>query len=59
MINFPEFQEYAHLGVDCLLLSAYPVDSVFEVKARAHAAINNYWPAMATPAQTTIYSTPS
>lgn len=53
-INFPElFQEYAHLGVDCLLLSAYPVDSIFEIKARAHAAINNYWLAMATPAQTT------
>lgn len=53
-INFPElFQEYERLGVDCLLLSAYPVDSIFEVKARAHAAINNYWLAMATPAQTT------
>ncbi|MBK3575847.1 carbon-nitrogen hydrolase family protein [Streptomyces sp. MBT65] len=53
-INFPElFVEYERLGVDCLLLSAYPVNSVFEVKARAHAAINNYWLAMATPAQTT------
>lgn len=53
-VNFPElFEEYERLGVDCLLLSAYPVDSVFEVKARAHAAINNYWLAMATPAQTT------
>ncbi|MEK8174175.1 carbon-nitrogen hydrolase family protein [Streptomyces sp. M19] len=53
-INFPElFTEYERLGVDCLLLSAYPVDSIFEVKARAHAAINNYWLAMATPAQTT------
>jgi predicted amidohydrolase len=52
-INFPElFEEYERLGVDCLLLSAYPVDSVFEIKARAHAAINNYWLAMATPAQT-------
>ncbi|MEU2619414.1 carbon-nitrogen hydrolase family protein [Streptomyces sp. NPDC007157] len=53
-INFPNlFEEYERLGVDCLLLSAYPVDSIFEVKARAHAAINNYWLAMATPAQTT------
>ncbi|MFE3032896.1 carbon-nitrogen hydrolase family protein [Streptomyces canus] len=52
-INFPEvFAEYERLGVDCLLLSAYPVDSIFEVKARAHAAINNYWLAMATPTQT-------
>ncbi|MFJ6088057.1 carbon-nitrogen hydrolase family protein [Streptomyces sp. NPDC092369] len=42
-VNFQElFAEYERLGVDCLLLSAYPVDSVFEVKARAHAAINNY-----------------
>ncbi|MEU0213196.1 carbon-nitrogen hydrolase family protein [Streptomyces canus] len=53
-INFPEvFAEYERLEVDCLLLSAYPVASIFEVKARAHAAINNYWLAMATPAQTT------
>ncbi|MFD7310373.1 carbon-nitrogen hydrolase family protein [Promicromonospora sp. NPDC059942] len=52
-INFPElFSEYERLDVDCLLLSAYPVDSIFEVKARAHAAINNYWLAMSTPAQT-------
>ncbi|MER0241128.1 carbon-nitrogen hydrolase family protein [Streptomyces sp. HSW2009] len=53
-INFPPlFEEYGRLGVDCLLLSAYPVDSIFEVKARAHAATHNYWLAMATPAQTT------
>jgi predicted amidohydrolase len=52
-INFPDlFAEYERLGVDCLLLSAYPVDSIFEVKARAHAAINNYWLAMSTPAET-------
>lgn len=52
-INFPEvFAEYERLGVDCVLLSAYPVDSIIEVKARAHAAINNYWVSMATPAQT-------
>jgi hypothetical protein len=34
------------------LLSAYPVDSIFEVKARAYAAINAYWIAMSLPAQT-------
>ena len=52
-INFPElFTEYADLGVDCLLLSAYPVDSIFEIKARAHAAINNYWIAMSNPMET-------
>jgi predicted amidohydrolase len=52
-INFPQvFSEYERLGVECLLLSAYPVDAVFEVKARAYAAINNYWVAMSLPAQT-------
>ncbi|MEV8377398.1 carbon-nitrogen hydrolase family protein [Kribbella sp. NPDC056861] len=52
-INFPQlFGHYERLGVECLLLSAYPVDSIFEVKARAHAAINNYWVAMSLPAQT-------
>jgi predicted amidohydrolase len=52
-INFPElFTEYGQLGVDCLLLSAYPVDAIFHVKARALAAINNYWVSLSTPAQT-------
>ena len=46
------FSEYERLGVECLLLSAYPVDSIFEVKARAYAAINAYWIAMSLPAQT-------
>ena len=46
-INFPHlFSQYERLGVECLLLSAYPVDAVFEVKARAYAAINCYWVAM-------------
>lgn len=52
-INFPHlFSQYAELGVDCLLFSAYPADEVFEVKARAHASINSYWVAMALPTQT-------
>jgi predicted amidohydrolase len=52
-INFPDlFAEYARLGVDCLLLSAYPVDSLFEAKARSHASINTYWIGMSLPAQT-------
>lgn len=52
-VNFPDlFAEYRELGVACLLLSAYPVDEVFEVKARAHASINTYWVAMALPSQT-------
>ncbi|TQM57460.1 carbon-nitrogen hydrolase family protein [Humibacillus xanthopallidus] len=53
-INFSEvFAEYDRLGVDCLLLSAYPVDSVFATKARAYAAIHNYWVSLSVPAQTT------
>ncbi|MGW7686597.1 carbon-nitrogen hydrolase family protein [Kribbella sp. NPDC054772] len=52
-INFPGlFSQYGELGVDCLLLSAYPVDEVFEAKARSHASINTYWVAMALPEQT-------
>lgn len=52
-INFPElFSEYERLGVDCLLLSAYPVDSIFETKAQAYASINAYWVAMSLPSQT-------
>ena len=53
-INFPDlFIEYEQLGVDCVLLSAYPVDSIFATKARGHAAIHNYWVAMSIPAQST------
>jgi predicted amidohydrolase len=52
-INFPElFTAYERMGVDCLLLSAYPVDSIFHTKARAHASINNYWLALSVPSQT-------
>jgi predicted amidohydrolase len=51
-VNFPTlFTEYDRLGVDCLLLSAWPVDSIFLVKAQAHAAINNYWLSLSVPAQ--------
>lgn len=53
-VNFPHlFAEYERLGVECLLLSAYPVDSIFELKARALAAINCFWISMSLPAQTT------
>jgi predicted amidohydrolase len=52
-INFPKlFIEYGELGVDCLLLSAYPVDAIFYTKAKAYAAIQNYWISMATPTET-------
>ncbi|MFM6851292.1 MAG: carbon-nitrogen hydrolase family protein [Terrabacter sp.] len=53
-INFPDvFAEYDRLGVDCLLLSAYPVDTIFATKARAYAAIHNYWLSLSVPAQAT------
>lgn len=53
-INFSDvFAEYDRLGVDCLLLSAYPVDSIFATKARAYAAIHNYWLSLSVPAQAT------
>jgi predicted amidohydrolase len=52
-VNFPDlFGEYEQLGVDCVLLSAYPVDAIFHTKALAHASINNYWLALSAPAQT-------
>ncbi|HEX5997254.1 MAG TPA: carbon-nitrogen hydrolase family protein [Jiangellales bacterium] len=52
-VNFPQlFAEYERLGVDCLLLSAWPIDSIFYTKAQAHAAINNYWLSLSVPAQT-------
>lgn len=38
--------------MDCLLLSAWPIDSIFYTKAQAHAAINNYWLSLSVPAQT-------
>jgi predicted amidohydrolase len=51
-INFPAlFIEYDQLGVDCLLLSSYPIDKIFYLKARAHAAIHNYWIALSVPSE--------
>jgi len=53
-INFPAlFMEYSQLGIDCLLLSAYPVDEIFYTKARAHAAIHNYWVGLSVPSECT------
>lgn len=52
-VNFPQlFAEYGRLGVDCLLLSAWPVDTIFFRKAQAHAAIHNSWLSLSVPAQT-------
>ena len=55
-INFPKlFIEYGKLGIDCLLFSAYPVDAIFDIKARALAAIHNYWISLATPTETASF----
>lgn len=51
-INFPElFSEYGRLGVDCLLLSAYPEAPIFQLKARAHAAVHCYWISLSVPTE--------
>ena len=53
-VNFPQvFAEYDRLGVDCLLLSAWPIDRIFFRKAQAYAAIHNYWLGLSVPAQCT------
>ncbi len=55
-INFPRrFIEYEELGIDCLLFSSYPVDAIFDTKARVHAAIHNYWVAMSVPTETAAF----
>ena len=53
-INFPDlFMEYDRLGVDCVLLSAYPMaaDDMFHTKALAHAAIHNVWIGLSVPTE--------
>lgn len=51
-INFPPlFIEYEKLGIDCLLLSSYPIDRVFYTKTLALAAIHNYWIALSVPSE--------
>jgi predicted amidohydrolase len=50
-IQFPEiFEEYRRLRADCILLSAYSDDPMYEVTARAHASLNNLWISFAVPA---------
>lgn len=49
-INFPElFIEYGRLNVDCILLSAFPEDEIFYLKAQAYAAIHNCWISLSVP----------
>ena len=51
-IHFTEiFAAYERLGVDAILFSAYAKDPMFRVQAQGHAAGNNVWIGLATPAQ--------
>jgi predicted amidohydrolase len=49
-INFPQlFTEYTRLGVDCMLVSAYPEAPVFAIKTQALAAIYASWVSLSIP----------
>jgi predicted amidohydrolase len=51
-VNFPElWMDQQALGVDCVLFSTFSEDPIFEVIARAHAAVNGFWVSIAVPAQ--------
>jgi predicted amidohydrolase len=51
-VQFPEvFMKYGRLGADAVLLSSYTKDPIFHVLAQAHAAANNLWVSVSTPAQ--------
>lgn len=52
-VNFPKlFMEYGDLGIDCLLLSAYPEAEMFYTKTKGHAAVHCYWISLSTPVET-------
>jgi predicted amidohydrolase len=49
-VQFPEvFQQYAALGVDCVLFSAYADDPMFGIQAQGYAASHSYWVSVSTP----------
>jgi predicted amidohydrolase len=51
-VHCPElFQEYAELGVDCVLFSAYADDAMFGIQAQGYAASHSYWVSLSAPAQ--------
>jgi predicted amidohydrolase len=51
-VHFPElFHEYAELGVDCVLFSAYADDSIFGIQAQGYAASHSYWVSVSAPTQ--------
>ena len=51
-VHFPEvFREYAELGVDCVLFSAYADDPMFGIQAQGYAASHSYWVSVSIPTQ--------
>jgi predicted amidohydrolase len=51
-VHFPEvFREYADLGVDCVLLSAYADDPMFCTLAQGYAASHGFWVGVSVPTQ--------
>src|SRR5262249_58579301 len=51
-VHFAElFLEYAELGVDCVLFSAYADEAMFSVQAQGYAASHSYWVSLSVPAQ--------
>jgi predicted amidohydrolase len=51
-VHFPEvFRQYAELGVDCVLFSAYADDAMFGIQAQGYAASHSFWVSLSTPTQ--------
>jgi predicted amidohydrolase len=51
-IAFPEvFSEYERADTDCVLFSAYSSDPMYGTMLQGHAAVNNIWISLSTPAQ--------
>jgi predicted amidohydrolase len=51
-VAFPEvFAEYERSGADCVLFSAYSHNPMYGIMLQGHAAINNLWISLSTPAQ--------
>jgi predicted amidohydrolase len=51
-VHYPHlFTEYEQLGVDCVLFSTYARTSMFAIQCQGHAASNNIWIGLSTPAQ--------
>jgi predicted amidohydrolase len=54
-VQFPEvFQQYAALGVECVLFSAYADDPMFGIQAQGYAASHSYWVSVSTPTQMSV-----